>query len=168
MRKNTTKFYFLIFVLFFLFLTMVQSVIGDDQQGYLSVTGPCNLEFPRDHGPHSGYRTEWWYYTGNLKSKNGNRYGFQLTFFRSQISPPGSYRDWPKPTSAWRTQQIYLAHAAISDITAKRHLQAEIVSREALGMAGGGQNKGVTRIFIHRWSLHMESEQLFRHRSLLW
>jgi predicted secreted hydrolase len=159
MTKITAKFFFLTIVLFILFLIGGQLVIGDDKKGYLSVTGPCNLEFPRDHGPHPGYRTEWWYYTGNLKSKNGNRYGFQLTFFRSQISPPGSNRDWPKPTSAWRTQQIYLGHAAISDISAKRHIQAGIVSREALGMAGGDQDKGVTSIFIHRWSLRIESEQ---------
>jgi predicted secreted hydrolase len=158
MRKITTKFYFLSFVLFFLFLLICQPVIGDDKQEYFSVTGPCNLEFPRDHGPHPGYRTEWWYYTGNLKSKNGNRYGFQLTFFRFQISPPGSIRDWPNPPSAWRTQQIYLGHAAISDISAKHHMQAEVVSREALGIAGGGQNKDETSIFIHRWLLHIESE----------
>ena len=49
--------------------------------GYLSVSGPCNLEFPKDHGPHPGYRTEWWYYTGNLQAESGEGYGFQLTFF---------------------------------------------------------------------------------------
>ena len=132
---------------------------AENQSDYLTVTAPCNLEFPRDHGPHPGYRTEWWYYTGNLKSKTGNDYGFQLTIFRSQLSPAGSNRDWPDPPSAWRTQQIYLGHAAVSDISAKHHMQTEIVSREALGMAGGGQNKGVTRIFIQRWSIQIESER---------
>ena len=159
MTKIAAKFFFLTIVLFFLFPILGQPLIGDDQQGYLAVTGPCNLAFPRDHGPHPGYRTEWWYYTGNLKSKNGNRYGFQLTFFRSQISPPGFNRDWPQPASAWRAQQIYLGHAAISDISAKRHMQAEMVSREALGMAGGEQTNGITRIFIRSWSLKIESQQ---------
>ncbi|MGB7920199.1 MAG: hypothetical protein WCF40_09075, partial [Desulfobacterales bacterium] len=41
-------------------------VAADDANGYLAVTGPCRLAFPADHGAHPGYRTEWWYYTGNL------------------------------------------------------------------------------------------------------
>ncbi|UCG08561.1 MAG: carotenoid 1,2-hydratase [Desulfobacterales bacterium] len=149
---------------FSLLLTILQIgylTFAEDQSDYLTVTGPCNLEFPRDHGPHAGYRTEWWYYTGNLKDANGKRYGFQLTFFRSQISPPGSDQDWPTPTSAWRTQQIYLGHAAISDISSGRHMQAERVSREALGMAGGDQKKGETRISIHNWSLDIKSDHHF-------
>ena len=54
---------------------------------FLSVTGPCRLQFPEDHAPHPGYRTEWWYYTGNLTADWGAHFGFQLTFFRTQISP---------------------------------------------------------------------------------
>ena len=110
---------------------------AEEYNDFLSVTGPCNLKFPRDHGAHPGYRTEWWYYTGNLQSESGDNYGFQLTFFRSQISPPGVDKKWPQPPSAWRSRQIYLAHAAISDITGKQHLEAERVAREALAMAGG-------------------------------
>jgi len=126
-----------------------------DHSDYLSVTGPCNLEFPKDHGPHPGYRTEWWYYTGNLTSLDGKRYGFQFTFFRTQISPPGYEQNWPQNASAWRTQHIYLGHAAITDISGKRHLQAERVARAALGLAGGVQKEDTTDIFINDWSLHI-------------
>jgi predicted secreted hydrolase len=119
---------------------------------YLSVTGPCHLEFPRDHGDHPGYRTEWWYYTGNLRSESGRHYGFQLTFFRSRISPPGDEKQWPRQPSAWRTPQVYLAHAAVSDIGAQQHLQAEDVSRAALGMAGVHQTSDHTKIFLKNWS----------------
>ena len=104
------------------------------EEGFRSVTGPCNMTFPRDHGAHPGFRTEWWYYTGNLKHKNGKRFGFQLTFFRSQISPMDAEKTWPIPMSAWRTQQIYLGHAAITDINGKQHIQAETAARGALGM----------------------------------
>src|SRR5207245_8801268 len=41
------------------------------------------FQFPRDHGSHDQYRTEWWYYTGHLRSENGHRYGLAVTFFRS-------------------------------------------------------------------------------------
>ena len=127
--------------------------------GYRSVTGPCHLEFPKDHGPHPGYRTEWWYYTGNLQASSGNKYGFQLTFFRSQTSPPAARRKWPQPASAWRTQQVYVAHAAIAHIAEKRHLQAELLSREALNMAGASQDEDTTTVFIKDWSLKIGSRQ---------
>ncbi len=38
--------------------------------------------FPRDHFEHPDFRTEWWYYTGNLRSAEGKRFGFELVFFR--------------------------------------------------------------------------------------
>ena len=126
--------------------------VAAESENYYSVTGPCHLEFPKDHGPHPGYRTEWWYYTGNLHSQSGGRYGFQLTFFRRQISPPGAAKYWPQQSSAWRTQQIYLAHAAITDISQKKHIQAEQVSREALNMAGASQENERTIIFVNNWS----------------
>ncbi|MBW1784701.1 MAG: hypothetical protein JRL30_28645, partial [Deltaproteobacteria bacterium] len=113
------------FCLWILFLTMMAPVSwGSEREayqkganpnvydGYHQVTGHCDFEFPRDHGAHPGYRTEWWYYTGHLHSESGKPYGFQLTFFRFQISPPGSKEGWPERPSAWRTQAIFLAHAA--------------------------------------------------------
>jgi predicted secreted hydrolase len=124
---------------------------GAVNSDFLTVTGPCNLKFPKDHGAHPGYRTEWWYYTGNLKSEIGTYYGFQLTFFRAQVSPTGAEKKWPHPASAWRTQQIYLGHAAIADISKKQHLQAELAAREALNLAAASQHNGETSIFIENW-----------------
>ena len=69
-------------------------VMAEEQEGYLAVTGPCHQTFPEDHGPHPGFRTEWWYYTGNLVAESGDRYGFQLTFFRSQISQWDGNKSW--------------------------------------------------------------------------
>jgi len=144
------------FILFFLII--IRPVLAGEPSDYLSITGPCNLEFPKDHGVHPGYRTEWWYYTGNLRSQTGDLYGFQLTFFRRQISPPGADKTWPNPASAWRTQQIYLAHAAVSDVAGKRHLQAELVSREALKMAGVLHRPPETVVYVKNWSARIGSE----------
>jgi predicted secreted hydrolase len=132
---------------------------GEEPTGYLTVTGPCNLEFPKDHGAHPGYRTEWWYYTGNLHAVSGERLGFQLTFFRSQISPPDDRLKWPRPASGWRTQQVYLAHSAVSNITQKQHLQAESASREALNMAGVRQTDHTTAIVLKNWSAHISPDR---------
>ncbi len=151
MREHQKAISFLLFSLFLVIVAGDHKVFADDESDFLSVTGPCNLTFPKDHGPHPGYRTEWWYYTGNLQAESGARFGYQLTFFRSQISPSDAQKKWPRPTSAWRTQQIYFGHAAISDISGKRHLQAERVAREALGLAGTSEEGGDTTIFIKNW-----------------
>jgi len=125
---------------------------------YLSVTGPCYQTFPQDHGAHPGYRTEWWYYTGNLKAASGDRYGYQLTFFRSQISPPGADERWPQPPSDWRTQQIFAGHAAISDLGGQKHYHAERMARQALKLAGTTQKEGATTIFIGPWSATIRAD----------
>ncbi len=125
---------------------------GGQEGEYLPVTGPCGLQFPRDHGSHSGYRTEWWYYTGNLETPSGRSFGFQLTFFRRQISPPGFEKHWPEPPSAWRTQNIFLAHAALSDLERGKFYQEEKVARGAVGLSGVTRDSGETRVFVEDWS----------------
>jgi predicted secreted hydrolase len=121
-------------------------------EGFLEVNGPCHFVFPRDHGAHPGYRTEWWYYTGNVKTSSGREFGFQLTLFRTQISPPGAQRGWPKKPSAWRTQQLYLAHAALSDIEGEEFNHHEKVARGAVGLAGVEDSKENTRVFLGSWA----------------
>ena len=135
-------------------------VFAEDPKGYLSVTGPCDLEFPKDHASHPGYRTEWWYYTGNLQSAAGNRYGFQLTFFRRRIIPVGSEKKWPKPASAWRTGQIYLAHAALSDLNGKRHFSDQCMGRAVLGIAGESRDHDAVRIFVDKWSVRIDPKNI--------
>jgi predicted secreted hydrolase len=125
---------------------------------YRTVTGPCGFAFPRDHGAHPDFRTEWWYYTGNLSDSSGRRYGFQLTFFRVQIAEPGSEKTWPKNPSAWRTKDVFLAHTALSDLQAKRFYVDERAARAGAGLAGATQAGEATRIFIENWSTLIESD----------
>jgi len=134
-----------------LLIFLAGAIQGEETNGFKAVTGPCRFSFPSDHGAHPGYRTEWWYYTGNLTAVTGERFGFQLTFFRRQLRPSDARGDWPEPASAWRTNQIYLAHAALTDISARRHVMAEKVSREGLGMAGAAQDEKAVRVFLHDW-----------------
>lgn len=147
--KNVVKYLIIVVAV----ANSLSQVKASEPTGYLSVTGACNLEFPRDHGPHPGYRSEWWYYTGNLQAPSGEKFGFQLTFFRSQIRPLADRQNWPQPVSAWRTQQLYLAHSAISDLTAKKHLQSERISREALNLAGAKQAGDTTNVYLKDWSV---------------
>ena len=93
--------------------------------------GPLDFQFPRDHGPHNDYATEWWYYTGNLTGEDGGEYGFQLTFFRSALAPGESSRP-----SDFAAQQIYMAHFAVTSGPAGRHVSFDRFSRGAGGVAG--------------------------------
>ncbi|RJQ65881.1 MAG: carotenoid 1,2-hydratase [Desulfobacteraceae bacterium] len=142
--------------LIFLFISAIfqhLAALPPGAQGgdYLQVTGPCSLSFPADHGPHPGYRTEWWYYTGNLTGGSERRFGFQLTFFRTRLKPPSARQDWPEASSQWRTDQIYLAHAAVTDIEGRRHLQAENMARPVLSMAGAEQDQDTWKIHLNTW-----------------
>src|SRR4029453_15647713 len=47
------------------------------------------LPFPANHVAHPDYQTEWWYYTGHLRSTTGKSYGYQLTFFRHRLDSSG-------------------------------------------------------------------------------
>jgi len=92
---------------------------------------PLAFQFPRDHGPHNEYATEWWYYTGNLTGEDGGDYGFQLTFFRSALAPGESNRP-----SDFAAQQIYMAHFAVTSAPAGRHVSFDRFSRGAGAVAG--------------------------------
>lgn len=128
---------------------------------YRQVTGPCDLRFPGDHADHPDFRTEWWYYTGHLQTDDGARFGFQLTFFRYRIAPPAEQEKWPEPASAWRSDQVYLAHAAVTDVATGRHSSAERSARAALGLAGTAFTGDAVTITANGWSVHIEPT---RHR----
>ncbi|MFO1220073.1 MAG: lipocalin-like domain-containing protein [Burkholderiaceae bacterium] len=80
------------------------------------------LRFPRDHGAHPRARIEWWYATGWLDGPEGP-IGFQVTFFRSRTGLA------EKLGSRFAPRQLLFAHAAISEIAARRHLQAQQAAR---------------------------------------
>ncbi len=104
---------------------------GPDLSGFARATEVRPFVLPLDHGPHFAYQTEWWYYTGNVASADGRRFGFQLTFFRRGLSPG------PPPDAAGlSSNQVYFAHLAITDVGAGRHAAAERFSRGAGGLAG--------------------------------
>ncbi len=123
----------------------------DATPGFLKVSGPCGLRFPEDHGAHEGYRTEWWYYTGNVRTEAGRLFGFQLTFFRYQLVPTEANEKEPDPVSPWRTNQMYFAHAALSDVEKGRFLYDEKALRGAAGLAGAERTEEGIRVWVHPW-----------------
>lgn len=92
---------------------------------------PRDFRFPDDHGPHLGFQTEWWYYTGNLTTDDGRRFGYQLTFFRRGLTPGE-----PDRPSDFAASQVYFAHFALTDVAGNEHTASERFSRGAAGLAG--------------------------------
>jgi len=89
-------------------------------------------QFPRDDFSHDAFRIEWWYYTGNLQSENGRRFGYQLTFFRVGL-------EGDKPIdnpSKWKVDHIYFAHMTVSDIENKKFYFFERINRKGIQNAG--------------------------------
>ena len=88
-------------------------------------------QFPRDHYAHPEFRTEWWYWTGNLRDAAGRRFGFELTFFRQAATARPVI-----PSGTWDPTEIYLAHLTLSDIQGRRFHHFERVNRAGPGLAG--------------------------------
>jgi predicted secreted hydrolase len=108
-------------------------------------------EFPRDNFSHPDFQTEWWYYTGNVRSADGHRFGFELTFFRQAVDRN------PANTSTWDVRDLYLAHLALSDLDGKAFYHSERLNRSGPGIAGVSQKDG--RIWNGNWRVDWKGEE---------
>ncbi len=104
------------------------------------------IVFPRDHGVHSDFRQEWWYFTGRLESAKERVFGYQLTFFRF-----GSGEAVQSADSAWSSRQTWMAHLAVTDVVGQRFMAAEDFSRGVLGLAGAESDR--FHVWTHHWSV---------------
>jgi predicted secreted hydrolase len=106
------------------------------------------FDFPRDHASHPDYRTEWWYYTGNVVSKEGRRFGYQLTFFRTGVVRK------PATASRWAVRDLYMAHFAVSDIDNGKFYSFERINRAGIGWAGADDIS--YRVWNEDWEARLE------------
>jgi predicted secreted hydrolase len=124
-------------------------LLGDAAtDGFARATAPRAFVFPVDHGSHPEYRTEWWYFTGNLAAASGRHFGFELTFFRYALAPPSTRREG---SSAWRTEQFWMAHFALTDTATGRFMARERLTRAALGLAGAQAEP--LHVWVEDWSV---------------
>lgn len=119
-------------------------------------------EWPRDHAAHAGFKTEWWYFTGELRADNGRRFGYQLTFFRQGVRPPDS----PRAASRFVRDDFSFAHFALTDVDAGRFHFAQRLSRGAFGEAGFGEGKTEPRLaWLDGWELTLDADGAMRIRA---
>jgi predicted secreted hydrolase len=133
------------------FLLVVTIAEGGHEPKWLQVTGSPTLAFPRDHGSHPEYRTEWWYVTGLVTGDQGHRYGFQITFFRQGLDPTE-----PTPgTSRLRARQVMAAHLAVADVAKRRFYHTERLRRIAGGLASASEAN--LDVSVDNW--HMQRDE---------
>lgn len=124
--------------------------------GFARAIEPYDWQFPADFGPHPEFQTEWWYYTGNVATADGRRFGYQFTIFRRAITPQAV-----ASASEWRTNQLYLAHFTISDIANERFYHDERFSRGSASLAGATVDP-LYRVWLEDWEVMAQDEQAER------
>jgi predicted secreted hydrolase len=110
------------------------------------------FQFPRDHGAHPEYKTEWWYYVGHLKDASGDSFGYQLTFFRAALRKPD-----PQARSAWSLNTIYFAHLALTDAARGSFVFRDRAGRGALDLSGAAL--GTMKVWIDDWQAELQGDE---------
>jgi predicted secreted hydrolase len=110
-------------------------------------------EFPRDHHVHGDFKTEWWYFTGNLTNESGRRLGYELTFFRQGILSPA---ERAATTSRFVVGDLKFAHFTVTDVAGKAFPFHQKASRGSFGEAGFAA--GDRLAWIDSWSLQMNAD----------
>ena len=129
-------------------------VLSKEEKGFARALRPQKFSFPSDHGPHNPYRSEWWYFTGNLKNPQGRKFGYELTFFRFALKA-----QMPESRSAWRSNQMYMAHLTLTDVESGTFYTDERKSREGNDLAGASNKK--YQVWLYDWSAKTEGEADF-------
>ncbi len=144
------------FILWLLLSVLTPPSPCQAEDDWVRAAGPRSWTFPRDHGAHPAYRTEWWYFTGNLQDDAASPYGYQLTFFRQGIR-----RLVSQPGNPWDIRDVYLAHFALTDVSRKKFRWAERISRAGPGLAGASTD-GMD-IWVLNWSGRMKDHSIILH-----
>jgi len=122
-------------------------------EGYARALEPWDWQFPRDHGPHPEFQTEWWYYTGNVSTPDGRRFGYQFTIFRRAIAPSVT-----ESTSEWRTNQFYMAHFTVADVEGEAFYHQQVLSRGAADLAGASVEPRY-RVWVEGWQVFATNDE---------
>jgi predicted secreted hydrolase len=135
-------------------LLAVAAVSAQESGAYRLALPGYRYEFPRDHFSHPAFQTEWWYYTGNLRTREGRAFGFELTFFRQAVAPPERLPG--RPPSPWDVEDVYLAHFALSDLGARRFHHDQRMNRAGPGLAGASLE--MRRVWNGNWQVRWEGD----------
>jgi predicted secreted hydrolase len=116
------------------------------------------MQFPRDHASHPEFKLEWWYYTGNVHTADGRRFGYQVTFFRVGIDAA------PANPSRWAVRDLFMTHLAVSDPVGARYRFDERLSRAGPGLAGADADR--YRVWNEDWRAGLAADNAHLIRAI--
>ena len=125
---------------------------------WLRAQGSRTWAFPRDLGAHPGFRTEWWYFSGNLEDARGGRYGYQLTFFRTGLRQAPLF-----PRNPWSVRDVFMAHLAVTDGPGRSFRYAERAARPGPGLAGAARED--LEVWLFNWEARRTPDGAIRLRG---
>ncbi len=130
--------------------TTVAVPVSQEASEWRQATSGRPLVFPADHASHPEYRVEWWYYTGHLDTKDGRRFGYQVTFFRVGIDRE------PENPSRWAVRDLFMTHLAVTDVDRERHFVDERLNRAGVGWAGARTDR--LEVWNEDWKLQSDAD----------
>ncbi len=135
---------------------LVFAAVGEEASGWRAAEPGWKFEWPRDHAVHPDFKTEWWYFTGNVRATDGRRFGYQVTFFRQGVRAPGE-RAGAK--SRFVVDDVKFGHFTITDVGAKQFHFSQQILRGAFGEAGFGDLKNEPpAVWLGDWALTLEKD----------
>lgn len=132
-------------------LVVLLTTIAGAQSPWKEAKAGYQFSFPKDHASHPDFKIEWWYYTGNVRTKEGRRFGYQVTFFRVGIDHT------PANPSKWAVRDLYMTHLAVSDAQGQKYRYAEKLTRGGPGLAGAKSDTYYT--WNDDWSAGLDGMQ---------
>lgn len=143
---------------FIFLLSAVSSPAQERAASFRQAVPGWEFSFPRDHGSHDEFQTEWWYFTGHLIGPGERRFGYELTFFRVGVNPARG-----EMASEWELENLALAHFAVTDVTRKEFRFYEKVNRGSPFTAGAA--RGRLDVFNESWSARAAPDGSWRIRA---
>lgn len=101
------------------------------------------LDFPFDHGPHFDSLFEWWYFTGETLTSEGETIGFEFTIFKVGTVGLNNF--------------IYVGHLAITRPETSEHFFTEVITLPPVS----GIDEGKTEIKINNFSFAFSESKGF-------
>ena len=139
------------------------SARGGDADGWRRAEPGWKFDWPRDHAVHPDFKTEWWYFTGNLRATDGRRFGYQVTFFRQGVRAPD---ERAAAQSRFVVDDLKFGHFTITDVGAKQFHFSQQLLRGAFGEAGFGDLQKKERLaWLGAWSLGIGDDGAMRLRA---
>jgi hypothetical protein len=113
-----------------------------------------HFTFPRDYGSHNDFKIEWWYITGHLFTKEGERFGFESTFFRSagKTSSLKLHNEKNSPQDS----TIFLADMALLDVNKKKFSYQRRLNRRGWNASASSETLDLEN---GNWSLIIKDKE---------